>query len=156
VAPVIAIASVLPTVAGKAPTAARYQRRLARRLVGLPSSEPLNRPSSPKAIGVAFIVLAVGLACWLLLWQWMYAILAVPVIVNFLGVALAGRAPFIGRYMRRLAQRLAPRRADGSAARVVVHAVLHVSDGSSVVRQGPGYIGALDEMQSGRVVADGA
>jgi hypothetical protein len=106
-APVLAVVGLLLTVVGQANTAARYQRRLAAALVGSPAGEPLNRPRERKVVIASAIMLAVGLACWLLLWQFTYAILAVPLTVNFLALALAGRAPAASRFTRRLASRLA-------------------------------------------------
>jgi hypothetical protein len=102
-APPLAVVSLVLAVAGRTEVAARYQRRLARKLVGSPASEPPRRPRDPTVIAISVILLAIGLACWLLLWRFTYAILALPLTVNCLALALAGRAP--ARYRRRPARR---------------------------------------------------
>jgi len=104
--PPLAIASLALVLAGRADTAARHQRRLASSLVGLPASEPRTRPTDRKVIGMSAIVMAVGLACWLR-WRFTFTLVALPLTVNCVALALAGRAPAVARFQRRLAGRLA-------------------------------------------------
>jgi hypothetical protein len=82
-------------------------------------------------IAVSVVMLAIGVACWLLLWRFTSAILVVPLAVNALALALVGRAPAAARYQRSLARRLA----GGSAhrwtgARVAVHSVASLAIGA--------------------------
>jgi hypothetical protein len=103
----LAILSLPLAAAGQAEVAARYQRRLARGLVGTLAEEPPRRPTDPTVVALAAAVMLVGVVCWLLLWRFTYAVLALPLVVNFLALALLGRAPAVARYRQRLARRLA-------------------------------------------------
>lgn len=121
-----AIGSLPLAMAGRGEAAARSQRHLASRLVGTPVDESLRRPTDPAVLAIAVGIAAAGVACWLLLWRFTYAILPVPLVASCIVLAVAGRAP----------TRLRRRRAGGSAglpvgaptprwmwARMGVHAV---------------------------------
>jgi hypothetical protein len=113
-------------MAGRGEAAARFQRHLASSLVGTPVDESLRRPTDPAVLAIAVGIAAAGVACWLLLWRFTYAILPVPLVASCMVLVVAGRAP----------TRLRRRRAGGSlglpvgaptprwmGARVGVHAV---------------------------------
>jgi hypothetical protein len=101
----LAILSLPLAATGPAQVAARYQRRLARALVGTPAQEPPRRPTDPTVVALAAAAMLVGVACWLLLWRFTSAVLVVPQVVNFLALALVGRAPAVARVRQRLAGR---------------------------------------------------
>jgi hypothetical protein len=103
----VAILSLPLAAAGQAPLAARTQRRLARALAGTPADDPPRRPADPTVVTLAAAIMLAGVACWLLLWRFASAVLVVPLVVNFLALALAGRAPALARFRQRLARRLA-------------------------------------------------
>jgi hypothetical protein len=103
----LAILSLPLAAAGQAQVAARSQCRLARALVGTPAQEPPRRPTDPTVVALAAAAMLVGVACWLLLWRFTSAVLVVPLVVNFLALALVGRAPAVARVRQRLARRLA-------------------------------------------------
>ena len=109
-APLLAIVGLVLAVAGRADAAARYQRRLAVSLIGAPADGPPRRPTPPAIIAISAVILAAGVACWLLLWRFTYAVLAVPLAANFVALTLAGRVPAANRLQHRLARRLAGER----------------------------------------------
>jgi hypothetical protein len=116
-------------LAGRGEAAARYQRDLASRLVGTPVDEPPRRPTDPAVLAASVGIMAVGVACWLLLWRFTYAILPLPLMANCLALALAGRAP--ARFRRRPARgSVGPTGGAPTSrwigARVAVHAVVIV------------------------------
>jgi hypothetical protein len=120
----LAILSLPLAAAGQAPLAARSQRRLAHRLVGTPAQEPPRRPTDPTVVALAAAAMLVGVACWLLLWRFASAVLVVPLVVNFLALALVGRAPAVARVRQRLARRLAGTpAAQRTGLRVAAHAL---------------------------------
>jgi hypothetical protein len=88
-----AIGSLPLALAGRSEAAARYQRDLASRLVGTPADEPPRRPTDPAVLAISVGIAAVGVACWLLLWRFSYAILPVPLVASCLALVVAGRAP---------------------------------------------------------------
>ncbi len=113
-------------LAGRGEAAARYQRDLASRLVGTPADEPPRRPTDPVVLAISVGIMAVGVACWLLLWRFTYAILPVPLMASCLALAVAGRAP--ARFRRRPARGSAGLTVGAPTsrwmgARVAVHAV---------------------------------
>jgi hypothetical protein len=118
-APLLAVAALVLAAAGRADTAASHQRNLAARLVGRPASQPPVRPRGRRVVLASAVLLGVGVACWLLLWRFTYAVLPLPLAANFLAIAVAGRAPAVARSARRLAGRLARRPADWTTARVL-------------------------------------
>jgi hypothetical protein len=66
-----------------------------------------RRPTDPTVLALAAAGMLVGVACWLLLWRFTSAVLVVPLVINFLALALVGRAPAVARSSQRLARRLA-------------------------------------------------
>jgi len=89
----MAVGSLPLAWAGRSEAAARYQRHLASRLVGTPADEPPRRPTDPAVLAISVGIAAVGVACWLLLWRFTYAILPVPLVASCLALVVAGRAP---------------------------------------------------------------
>jgi hypothetical protein len=88
-----AIGSLSLALVGRSGAAARYQRHLASKLVGTPADEPPRRPTDPAVLAMSVGMTAVGVACWLLLWRFTYAILPVPLVASCLALVVAGRAP---------------------------------------------------------------
>jgi len=93
--------SLLLALVGLGKATARSQRHLVRRLVGMPADEPPRRPAGPALIAVSAVITAVGVACWLLLWRFTYAILPIPLAGSLLALVLTGRRP--ARFRRRRA-----------------------------------------------------
>lgn len=129
-APLLAIISLVLALVGRADAAARYQRRLALSLVGAPTSAPERHPAPAAVLAISAIILAVGVACWLLLWLFTYAVLPLPLAACFLTLVLAGRIPAIARYQRRMASGLTggsvPSR---TGVQVAVHSIAIVAVG---------------------------
>lgn len=121
----LAILSLPLAATGQAQVAARYQRRLARALVGTPAQEPPRRPTDPTVVALAAAAMLVGVACWLLLWRFTSAVLVVPQVVNFLALALVGRAPAVARVRQRLARRLAGPAGTPAAQRTGLRVAAH-------------------------------
>jgi hypothetical protein len=83
------VAGLAMTVAGRGETAVRWQRAVAERLVAPPAGGPATRPSEPKVIVAATAIAAAGVASWLLLWRFTYALVPVPLAINAVAVAIA-------------------------------------------------------------------
>ncbi len=95
-----AVVSLLLALVGLGRTAARLQRRLVRGLVATPAGEHPRQPASPALVAVSVVITAVGVACWLLLWPFTYAVLPIPLAGCLLALVLAGRRP-AGPWRRR-------------------------------------------------------
>src|SRR6266540_653653 len=125
----LASLSLVLMLAGQGQKAARFQRQLAGKLVWPETGQAPTRPTSPKVLAASIIILAVGVACWLLLWRFTYALLPLPLAANCLALILMGRIPAMARYQRRMASgpsRPVPHR---TRARVAVHSIAMVAVG---------------------------
>src|SRR6266511_1284757 len=82
----LASLSLVLMLAGQGQKAARFQRQLAGKLVWPETGQAPTRPTSPKVLASSIIILAVGVACWLLVWRFTYAIIQFPLAAHCLAL----------------------------------------------------------------------
>jgi hypothetical protein len=100
IAPPLAIVSIILVLAGHMPRAAEYQRRLAQALIVPATHQRTAARAHRTAIVAALVALAVGVACWLLLWPFTFTILPLPLAAACVALALTGRVPTLTRRPR--------------------------------------------------------